>query len=616
MPIIKKIFKILFILNLIFIFIISIDLITSKINSVEDISNLSKIKMYDDNNNVFYEINNLHESSYIELEKMSQNLIKTIIGIEDKRFYSHNGFDIYRIGKAIINNLKSDSIIGGSTITQQYVKNIYLSSERSILRKIRELYYAIKLESIYDKHEILEGYLNTIYFNHGIYGIYDASKYYFNKEPIDLTLAESAILTAIIKSPSNYSPVTNYEKNKKRKELILSTLFKNKVITETEYYESLEEKTIITKTKYQRYSSSVLFYKDIVLSEVEKTALKSHNFDIYTSFNSEVNDFIDSYIKDNPIYSNLGIVILNQNGELISSTSKNYYTSNFNITLNTDRMIGSTIKPMLYYMALNNGMSAISKFTSEPTTFYINHTPYEFQNFNKKYENKKITMAYALATSDNIYAVKTHLYIGSDKLISFLNKFDIKVKDNYPSLALGTSEMPLLKITIIYNTFSRLGEYSPPKTIKYIDSNNTRYLIKIAKNKQLLLSSNSYIINDLLTCTFDTNIGGSINVTGASIADRLTTKVSAKSGLTDFDSYMVGYTPLYTVGIWTGNNDYSLLSDTISKNFPKETFLHIMNFLSKENKNIWYEKPNDIYTIFTSPTGFSDNYLKNMYFKR
>ena len=96
----------------------------------------------------------------------------------------------------------------------------------------------------------------------------------------------------------------------------------------------------------------------------------------------------------------------------------------------------------------------------------------------------------------------------------------------------------------------------------------------------------------------------------------MNTKVSAKSGLTDFDSYIVGYTPLYTIGIWTGNNDYSLLTDTYSKNFPKEAFLHIMNFLSKENKNIWYEKPNDIYAIFTSPTGFSNQYLKNVYFKR
>ena len=325
MPSTKKIFKIFIILIIIFILIITIDLSTSKIKSVEDISNLTKIKMYDDRGEFFYEINNLHESSYVRLEDISPNLITTVIGIEDKRFYEHPGFDILRIGKAIVNNLTQDNLIGGSTITQQYVKNIYLSSERSIIRKIRELYFAVKLESIYSKQEILEGYLNTIYFNHGIYGVYDASKYYFNKEPIDLTLAESAILTAIIKSPANYSPITNKEKNDERKKVILNTLLKNKDITISEYELALNEKVIITKTKYQKYSDAVLFYKDIVLKEIENTALKSRNFDIYTSFNLEVNTYISEYIKDNPIYSNLGIVILNSNGELVAATRLPYF---------------------------------------------------------------------------------------------------------------------------------------------------------------------------------------------------------------------------------------------------------------------------------------------------
>jgi membrane peptidoglycan carboxypeptidase len=234
---------------------------------------------------------------------------------------------------------------------------------------------------------------------------------------------------------------------------------------------------------------------------------------------------------------------------------------------------------------------------------------------NNKYENKKITMAYALATSDNIYAVKTHLYIGSNKLISFLNKFDVE-SQNYPSLALGTAEMSLLKLTSIYNTFSRLGVYSDPKTINYINSNNKRYSIKTQKDIKLLNPSTSFIINELLTNTFDTNLGGSINVTGYSIAEKLNVKASAKTGLTDYDSYMIGYTPIYSVGIWTGNIDNSLHTDTFSKNFPKQAFLHIINYLSEENKNIWYDVPNDVYSVFTTLTGFNNNYLKLMYFKR
>ena len=615
MKLFKKILKILIILLFIFFIIVFIDLKASKINSVEDISNLTKVKMYDRENRVFYEINNLHESSYVRIEDINENIIKTIIDIEDKRFYKHKGFDLISITKAFINNLSGKPIMGGSTITQQYVKNIYLSNEKSLLRKIRELYFAVKIESIYSKEEILEGYLNTIYFNHGIYGIFDACKYYFNKTPNEISLAEASTLIAIIKSPATYSPITNLENNTSRKEIILKTLLNNKKITEDEYDISINEKITITKTKYQKYSNSVLFYKDIVLDEIKKTALKSRNFDIYTSFDIDVNNFLDTYINNNPILSDLAIVILDNNANIVAATSKNYKYSTYNPSTSSLRMIGSAIKPMLYYEALNYGMSSISKFKSEETIFYINKKVYEPKNFNNKYENKKITMAYALATSDNIYAVKTHLYIGSNKLISFLNKFDVE-SQNYPSLALGTAEMSLLKLTSIYNTFSRLGVYSDPKTINYINSNNKRYSIKTQKDIKLLNPSTSFIINELLTNTFDTNLGGSINVTGYSIADKLNVKASAKTGLTDYDSYMIGYTPIYSVGIWTGNIDNSLHTDTFSKNFPKQAFLHIINYLSEENKNIWYDVPNDVYSVFTTPTGFNNNYLKLMYFKR
>ena len=329
-----------------------------------------------------------------------------------------------------------------------------------------------------------------------------------------------------------------------------------------------------------------------------------------------MNKYIDLYLKESKIPSEIGIVILDNNGMIVTSTNKNYHEYSFNTTTNSLRMIGSTIKPMIYYEALNYGLNPLSKFKSEPTTFYIKNNPYTFQNYNNKYANNKITMGYAIATSDNIYAIKTHLYIGSDKLISFLNKFDVRVKDNYPSLALGTQEMSLIKLTSIYNTFSQLGIYNEPKTIKYIEINGKRKYESHFEKEQKLKESTSFIISDLLTNTFDTNLGGEINVTGSSIANELITKVSGKSGLTDYDSYMIGYTPLYTVGVWTGNNDGSFLIDQKSKTFPKECFLNLINYLSKENKNIWYEKPNAVYDMFTSPTGFNDNYQKKIYFMR
>lgn len=615
MTFIKKITMIFIVLVIFVCLIITIDILKIKINSITDISNLSKVTMYDDNGEVFYEINNLHESSYVKLEDIGENIIKTMIEIEDKRFFKHQGYDTKRIIKAFFHNITSDTTIGASTITQQYVKNIYLSNEKTYKRKLKELYFSMRLETIYTKNQILEGYLNTIYFNHGIYGIYDAAKYYFNKEPLNLSIAEASVLTAIIKSPSTYSPVVNYQKNKERKEIILKTLYNNDVITKIEYLDAMKEEINITKTKYKKYSSTVLFYKDIVLKEIEKVALKGQNIEIYTSFNKKLNENIDNYLNKNKTQSEIGIIVLDNEGNIKASTNKNYYDYPLNTTINSNRMIGSTIKPFLYYEALNYGLSPLSTFKSEPTTFYINKEPYTFQNYQNHYENKKITMGYAIATSDNIYAMKTHLYIGSKKLIKFLNKFDVDVVENYPSLALGTAEMSLLKLTSIYNTFSRMGTYSSPKTINYIKINNKKYFLKTSKTEKKLSDSSTYIINELLTNTFDLNLGGSQSPTGASIAKELNTKVSGKTGLTDYDSYMIGYTPLYTVGVWSGNLDGSLLLNNSSKIFPKRAFLNIMNLLSEQNKNIWYKQPNDVYSIFASPTGFDNNYFKNIYLK-
>lgn len=615
MKYIRKLLKLIAILSIIFFIIILIDLKISKINSVDEITDVKKIKMYDDNGKIFYEINNLHESTYISLNDISENVKTTFVTIEDKHFYAHSGFDIYRIGKALISNLTNDTSIGASTITQQYVKNIYLSNKKSIIRKIREVYYSVRLEQLYSKNDILEGYLNTIYFNHGIYGIHDASYFYFNKHPSDLSIAESAVLAGIIKAPSKYSPINNFDENKKRKELILSILKENKKISQNEYETSIKEKIVIAKTPYQKYSNGVLYYKDLVLDEIENLALNKENLDVYTSYNKEINEYLEEYIIKHPIFSDLSIIILNNKGQVVLARGKDYNINKINTGIKYKRMIGSTIKPFLYYEALNSGMNSMSKFKSEPSTFYIKNEAYKVHNFNNKYEYVPITMGYAIATSDNIYAMKTHLYLGSHKLINFLENFNMKVDNNYPSLALGTIDISLLNLTEIYNCFSRLGSYNKSYAINKIYSNNTTYFIKRKTKENKLDASNTFIINELLSNTFDTNLNHNLQVTGSSISSKLITKASGKSGLTDFDSYMIGYSPLYTIGIWTGNIDGSLLTDTISKEFPKKLFLESYNLLMEKNKNIWYKKPNDVYSLFINPTTFNTSYEKNVYFK-
>ncbi len=578
----KKLFKIFF-LFLISLFVINIiDLLLDRVNHISDISNQNKVIIYDDKDEIIYEQVNLHEASYVEIENINDITQMVFIEVEDRRFYSHSGIDPISVVNAFIHNLTSDYTIGGSTITQQYVKNLYLSNEKTYLRKIKEAYYAIRIESLYTKQEILEGYLNTIYFNNGLYGINDASLYYFNKTPNELTLKEAISLVTIIKSPTNYCLINNFNNNQERANILLNSLYERGVISIKDYNNAIYQDLVITKTSKELYPSSILYFKDYVLSNINITSDDIH---IYTNFNTELNLYIDSLISS--IDCDTSIIVMDRNGYIVSSIgNKSYYESNYNIGTNASRMIGSTIKPMLYYKALQFGINATDTFISEEKDFIIDNNIISINNFNNVYDNSPISMAYAIATSDNIYAMKTHLFIGTDKLPSFLNQFEIDVINDLYTICLGTQDMSLLKLASIYNTFQNLGNYTTPKPYTYYNRDNIN-TINITLKEDKLYSSACYIINDLLLGTFDSNLNCANNVTGNSIINLLNKKVSAKSGLTDYDSYMVGYTGDYVVAIWSGHSDNSLLTDINNKKLPKELFYKIINELPESKNIIW-----------------------------
>ncbi len=430
-----------------------IDILVDNVNSISDISKHKKVFIYDDERNIIYEKANNKESSYVKLEDINDITRKVFIEIEDRRFYYHCGIDPISVVNAFFHNIKNDYTIGGSTITQQYVKNLYLSNEKTYIRKIKECYYALRVESLYSKDEILEGYLNTIYFNNGIYGINDASYYYFNKSPNKLTLKEAVSLVSIIKSPTYYCLLNNYNNNQERTNKLLNALYSNGVITKKDLNEAIYEELTIFGNKVKKYENSVMYFKDYVFKNINFSNKETH---IYTMYNSELNTYIDNLIKDTSC--DISIIVMDKYGYIVSCIgNKNYYDSSYNIGTMASRMIGSTIKPMLYYEALNFGMNTSSTFISEKKDFIIDNQIISISNFNDKYDNKPINMEYALGTSDNIYAMKTHLFIGTNKLQSFLKRFDITPISDIYTLCLGTQDMSLLNLTSIYNTFLNLG---------------------------------------------------------------------------------------------------------------------------------------------------------------
>ena len=233
-----------------------------------------KLEIKEANKFVFYDINdhtyNTSEDSWVTLDNISEDLKHATIAIEDKHFYRHQGFDFLRILKALyVNIINGKTLQGASTISQQYAKNLFLTFDKTWSRKIEEAWLTLRLETHYSKDDILEGYLNTINYG-GIFGIEDASKYYFNKSAKDLTLAEASMLAGIPKSPSNYSPLVDIEAAKKRQQIILNAMVKNNYITQNEADEAYNTELTYIGETISNNVSSIMYYQDAVLDELKK----------------------------------------------------------------------------------------------------------------------------------------------------------------------------------------------------------------------------------------------------------------------------------------------------------------------------------------------------------
>ncbi len=622
---------ILFSTLIIIVIIISYSRYYIKHDQLPDISDLNTIEFYSIDGQKYFELNN-KTSTYVKLEEISDYLKKAIIAVEDRHFYEHHGFDYLRIGKAILDNLKTLSRrYGASTITQQYARNLYLTHEKSWERKLREAYYTILLEMNYSKDDILEGYLNTIYFGHGVYGIHDASIFYFNKQPNDLTLGEAAVLAAIPKGPTYYSPLKDYERNKERKELILKLMLEQGKITETEYRDALNEDIKIIGKHPKNVNNIAPYFLDIVIKELESYNLLNNPYinglKVYTTLDLTLNEI--SLKAINTIYPSSSLIetsvfaIDPQTGYVKTVIGgRDYQVSQFNRAIKGYRHPGSTIKPLLYYAALEHGFTPTTTFKSEPTTFYINKgkEKYEPTNFQNIYAYRDVTMAYALAVSDNIYAIKTHLFLGESTLIKMAKRMGINTTNMkpVPSLALGATEIKLSELTTAYAYFASMGKQVAPVYITKITDLNDEVLYEYKNtSKQILNRDLCFIMNELLRGMFDPYMSYNQSVTGLSIIPQLTHTYAGKSGTTDYDTTMIGYNPQLVVGVWTGYDELIPLTTVSERNYAKRVWAKIMEDYFSIYEATWYKPTKNVSPVIVNPiTGEMNNkgYHKVLYF--
>ena len=591
----------------------------AKFDNKISIKSANSFYMYDNNNEIFNK-----EDNWVSIKEISPNLINATISIEDKHFYNHVGFDYLRIMKAMTVNIKNmKNLEGASTITQQLAKNLFLDFDKTWERKIEEAWLTIKLESNFTKNEILEGYLNTINYG-GVFGIENASIYYFGKSAKDLNLAEASILAGIPKSPTYYSPITNYDNAKMRQKIILNAMVNNKFIKESEKKQAISEKLNIVGKYEKNNSNTLMYYQDAVIKElnsiksIPKSFIKTGGLKIYTNLdlNTQIDleNNIEKYLKNDQDLQVASVMVNPNDGKIIALIGgRNYKKSEFNRAIESKRQVGSTLKPFLYYSALENGFTASTTFNSSKTTFvFSNDEKYSPKNYGDIYANKDITMAAALAYSDNIYAVKTHLFLGENNLVNMLNRIGITSNlSPVPSLALGTSEINIIDMTSSYSVFANNGYKIKPHLIEKIVDMNGKVLYKFNEDKKLILNqSTTYIMNELLSNCYN-NVFVDYNYpTCINIASKVSNKYAIKTGTTDTDHLIFGYNPEIVLGIWSGyDNNYDTYPE-VSTNIKLAWIDTIENYF-KKNKATWYKKPDNIVGVPVNPITGELNTNKN-----
>jgi 1A family penicillin-binding protein len=528
----------------------------------------------DRNGTVLYKFYENENRTWIPLKDIPQDLIEATIAIEDKNFYKHHGLSVKGIINAIRYNFikeGEDKPRGGSTITQQLVKNVFLSNEKTLNRKIKEAVLTLLLEQKMSKDEILERYLNQVSYGGEAYGAQEAAQKYFGKNLKDITTIEAAYLAGLPAAPSSYSPYgNNPELGLIRAKHVIEEMVSNKYLNSVQAEKFLGEKIQIKTNNRDIKAPHFVFYIKKILEEkygyqnLEKQGLTiKTSLDMKTQEETQkiVAEEIDKVKKLN-INNGAALVIDVKDGDILAMVgSKNYWSSDidgkYNITTAL-RQPGSSIKPINYLLALKNGWSMASTIDDTPISYQIKgQKPYTPQNYNGKYMGR-VTLRTALASSLNIPSVKLLASNGVNNMIDLAKSLGINSwedKNRFGlSLALGSGEVKMTEISQAYSTLANLGNEVEINPILEIDNYlGEKIYTKEVKNEKKIEPEYAYMINNVLS---DNQARAPIFGTNSKLVIKNKT-VAVKTGTTNSlkDNWCIGWTPTYLTAVWVGNND-------------------------------------------------------------
>jgi penicillin-binding protein 1A len=547
-------------------------------------------KVYDKDGNLIGEFF-FEKRTFVPISKVPENVIKAFISIEDVEFYKHWGISVKGVSRALANLISNKGSLaeGGSTITQQLARNLFLTHEKSWKRKFKEAILTIRIEALFSKEEILESYLNEIYLASGVYGVQEASLKYFGKPVWELDIAQAATLAAIPKAPIFYNPLSNPKANLVRRNIVLQRMLDIGFITSAEFEEAKNSPlSIVLNSNDETYSFGLYFveYIRILLSSIYGEEMYRSGFSVYTTLDMTAQKSAESILErrlanfDARRGSSVSskkvqgaiVAVVPQTGEIRAMVGgRDFKESQFNRAIQAQRQPGSAFKPFVYLTALNKGFTAATLLSDRPMTFRFDNRTKKWiihsrsqapsgkgafwspKNYSRTYKGDVI-LADAIAQSINVAAVETLIAVGHQPVIDMARKMGITSPlIDAPSLALGSSEVSLIEMVGAYAIFAAKGIKTDPFVIdKITDRNGNIVFMNTSVPERVITEKESFLMTSLLKNVISRGSGAA--------AQNLGRPAAGKTGTTNdsSDAWFIAFTPELSAGVWVGYDDRSV----------------------------------------------------------
>lgn len=589
-------------------------------------ANQSSTRILDRNGKLLYEIYVDKNYNPVTLDEVPTHVTQSTVAVEDDKFYSHWGIRLDSVIRAAKNNFFGGNLQGGSTITQQLVKNVLLSPERTISRKIKEAVLALLVEAKYTKSQILEMYLNNVPYGGTSWGIQSAAQKYFGKDVWELNIAESTLLAGLPSSPTSYSPITDLQKAKERQRYVLDRMVEVGYTSKEDADNVYEmELNFVDQAEFIRAPHFVVYVRQLLENEYGKRFVELGGLTVTTTLDLDLHDKVQEIVKEEVErnsylgFSNGASVVLDsKNSEILAYVgSIDYFQEGWGAfdVVTGYRQPGSSIKPVTYALALSKNYTPATIIDDSAVTYtFTGQKPYTPVNYDGKFHGK-VTVRQALANSYNVPAVKVANSVGPDNIVDLGNKMGLlnwKVDNSYGlSVTLGGKEVRLLDHTNVFGTLSRNGIFKETTPILSVKDSKGYELYKDKREEKQVLSSDvAYLIwhilsdNNARVPAFGSN--SSLVIPGY--------KVAVKTGTTDNikDNWTLGYTPSYVVGVWVGNNDGTPMNRYLASGLTGAAPIwnRIMREVLNGKSNEIYEKPENVFVKYDEKCGASEVFIK------